>query len=65
MKWLLEEDLTVVSGFLFGTFLTVGIFTLLFFQDLFYVPFIIVIVWIYTLVKRAKIEKQQQKNKSV
>lgn len=59
MKWLFEEDFGIVTGFLFGLFIVSGIFTLFFFQNFTFIPFLILAIWVYSVLKRNKIEKQQ------
>lgn len=66
MKWLLEMDEDILTGFLIGCFVVTFFFAMFFIGSWsIYPPFIFLVVWIYALIKRGKIKKENPNNNSV
>jgi len=62
MKWLLEMDEDIRTGFLLGTFVVTFIASFLVNPWLMYISFAFPILWFYTLIKNGKKEQNKQQN---
>lgn len=63
MKWLLDMDEDIRTGFLLGSFLVTLIVFILINPWLMFVSFLFPVLWIYTLIKTGK-ETQHKENKT-